>query len=170
MTAPTYYPSPTILARRPYLDAIDRSNRGLGRYELTTFFAQPDALSSFARDAAAHFPGHVDAVVGLDAMGFVVAGAVGMVMGRPVICMRKKGKIALRACPNPLHSTEGLPTPPPSATEHGAASKSGGSRGCEGGCKISTDDFLDYAAAREGTKGLEVRRDLLKPGMRVIAV
>lgn len=92
--------SPPPLTTRAYLHAVDRTSRGLGRYELTSFFATPGALSSFVADLATHFAPKlpfVDAVVGLDALGFVVAGALAERVGKPVILSRKGGKLALPA-------------------------------------------------------------------------
>ncbi|KAL7424522.1 hypothetical protein Q5752_000206 [Cryptotrichosporon argae] len=131
-------PTPVPFAARPYLAAVDRTPRGLGRFDLTSFFAAPGALQAFVADLLVHFaaalPG-VDAVVGLDALGFVLAGALGAAADRPVVLMRKRGKLAL-------------------ADDE----------------KVGTGAFSDYAAAREGDKAFEVRRDLLKPGMSVIVV
>lgn len=55
-------------------------------------------MSGFVADLAAHFSAKlptVDAVVGLDALGFVLAGALGEKIQKPVILARKGGKIAM---------------------------------------------------------------------------
>lgn len=139
-----------ILEARPYLRAIDRTSRGLGRYDLTSFYAAPDALGLWVDDIAAYFsrprsrqdngtdphPSEpVDAIVGLDALGFPPAGALAYKLGVPLILARKRGKV-------PLPEDE----------------------------LYRTEDFEDYSVDRQGKKGLEIRRDLLKEGMRVIVV
>ena len=133
-----YLPPPEIISARPYLLAIDRAARGLGRYELTSFFATPNAVSSFVTDIISHFQSKIaqlDAVVGIDALGFPVAGALGDRLGVPIILARKKGKLALQA--------EDM---------------------------VRTDAFEDYSVTREGVKGLEIRKDLLRSGMKVIVL
>jgi adenine/guanine phosphoribosyltransferase-like PRPP-binding protein len=136
---PLYLPPPEILSARPYLLDIDRTSRGLGRYELTSFFARPGNISSFIRDVISHFdlagklP--IDAVVGIDALGFPLAGALAMQLGVGCVLARKRGKIAL----------------PPEEV-------------------LQTEGFRDYSAGRQGEKGLEIRRDLVREGMRVIVV
>lgn len=130
-------PPPTS---RPYLDAVDRNGRGQARYELTSFFATPGALSGFVADIAGHFASKlptVDAVVGLDALGFVVAGALGQKIQKPVILARKAGKVAM----------------PPEDV-------------------VKTGSYADYMAVKAGAaeKELEMRRDLLRQGMKVIIV
>ena len=136
MTA--YLPLREIISARPYLLAIDRAPRGLGRFELTSFFATRNAVSSFVTDIIDHFQNKIsqlDAVVGIDALGFPVAGALGDRLGVPIILARKKGKLALRA--------EDV---------------------------VSTDEFEDYSVASQGGKGLEIRKDLLRSGMKVIVL
>jgi adenine/guanine phosphoribosyltransferase-like PRPP-binding protein len=138
MSPPGYPSDPAILAARPYLLSIDRTPRGLGRYELTSFFATPNALSSFTSDTISHFSTHLpslNAVVGLDALGFVAAASLGERLGLPIILARKRGKIALY--------DEDV---------------------------VRTKEFRDYSVEKQGAKGLEIRRDLLKKGMKVIVV
>jgi adenine/guanine phosphoribosyltransferase-like PRPP-binding protein len=135
---PAYPSDPDLLAARPYLLSIDRTARGLGRYELTSFFATPHALSSFLTDLVSHFQPSLlslDAIVGLDALGFVIAGALGQKLNLPVILARKVGKIALR---------------------EDDVVRSGG--------------IQDYSVQTQGVKGLEIRKDLLKKGMKVLVV
>lgn len=130
--------SPPPPPSRPYLHAIDRTDRHLGRYELTSFFAAPSALSSFVSDLVAHFAPKlpaIDAIVGLDALGFVVAGALAERLGKPVILARKGGKL-------PLSEGE----------------------------VVSSGRFADYSVEKRGEKSLEIRRDLLRPGMGVLVV
>ena len=137
-----------ILAARPYLSYIDRTSRGLGRYELTSFFAHPDSLTLFTSDIILHLsdpsnPSNdklqngiesIDAVVGLDALGFIVAGALGCRLGKSVICARKRGKLALEKD------------------------------------DVIGRDFEDYSVEKQGVKGLEIRKDLLRVGMKVLVV
>jgi adenine phosphoribosyltransferase len=126
-----------ILSARPYLLSIDRTARGLGRYELTSFFADPSSLPKFVSDVCAHFTAKlpVDAIVGLDALGFPLAGAMALRLGVGCLLARKRGKLAL-------------------PTEEIAV----------------TDGIRDYSVERAGEKGLEIRKDLLRRGMRVIVV
>lgn len=130
--------TPPDPAHRPYLAAIDRTDRQKGRYELTSFFASPGALDALLCDIVGHFSGklpRVDAIVGLDALGFVLAGGLAALTGKPAILARKGGKLPLAE-----------------------------------GDKASTGAFGDYAVGREGEKALEIRRDLVRKGMRVIVV
>ncbi|KAL1407534.1 hypothetical protein Q8F55_006967 [Vanrija albida] len=130
--------TPPPPAHRPYLQAVDRTDRSKGRYELTSFFATPGALDGLLCDMVGHFSGQlprVDAIVGLDALGFVLAGGLAALTGKPAILLRKGGKLAL-----------------------------------SGPELASSGTFDDYAAAREGGKALEVRRDLVRRGMRLIVV
>lgn len=129
--------APDILSARPYLLTIDRTSRNLGRFELTSFFASLGSLPAFIADILQHFRPklrRLDAIVGLDALGFPLAGALGDRLGLPVILARKKGKLAL---------TDG---------------------------EKLVVGFEDYSVEREGVKGLEIRKDLLKDGMRVIVL
>ncbi|RSH95061.1 hypothetical protein EHS25_000147 [Saitozyma podzolica] len=136
-TSPLSHIPPEILSARPYLLSIDRTNRGMGRYELTSFFADPSSLPNFVSDVCAHFAAKlpVDAIVGLDALGFPLAGAMALRLGVGCVLARKRGKLAL-------------------PKEEIAA----------------TDGIRDYSVERAGVKGLEIRKDLLRTGMRVIVV
>lgn len=71
----------------------------------------------------------IDAVVGLDALGLPPAAGLAVLADKPLIVMRKEGKLALK--------------------EH---------------------ELVRTQPVKKGAKVLEVRRDLLKPGMRVIVV
>ena len=141
-------PSAEFVKARPYLAAIDRTVRpGCPRYELSTFFATPSALRGFAQDILDHFADEIeslDAFIGLDALGFIVAGALGGMTGKPMIPARKGGKLAL--------PEDGI---------------------------LRTSHISDYLedeskgikrTAVKKEKMLEVRRDLIKPGMKVIVV
>lgn len=84
----------------PYLQAVDRQPRGLGRSDLSPFFASPTAFPSFISDIVDHFASKdFDSIVALDAVGFVVAGALAAKVGKPVVLCRKEGKL-------PLHEEE----------------------------------------------------------------
>lgn len=86
--------------RSSYLQAVDRQPRSLGRSDLSPFFASPTAFPSFVEDIVNHFSQkEVDSIIALDAVGFVVAGAVAAKMGKPIALCRKEGKL-------PLHEEE----------------------------------------------------------------
>lgn len=80
-----------------YLSAVDRIPRGLGRSDLSPFFASPTAFPAFIADIVDHFSSkEFDAIVALDAVGFVVAGALAAKLGKPLLLARKEGKLPLR--------------------------------------------------------------------------
>ncbi|ORX35306.1 hypothetical protein BD324DRAFT_632273 [Kockovaella imperatae] len=142
-------PKPTqeqLIEARPYLASIDRTIRdGFPRYELSSFFAIPGALKAFSNDIISYFTGDIgtlDGWVGLDALGFIVAGSLAGITGKSMIPARKGGKLAL---------------PPDEILRTGPV-----------------NDYLDAYAERAGAtksvKTLEFRRDLIKPGARLIVV
>lgn len=111
------------------------------KYELTSFYASntsdpeassTSALSCFVRDMYAYFYDRlpdIDAVVGLDALGLPPAAGLAVLADKPLIVIRKAGKLALEA--HELARSEPL---------------------------------------YRGDQVLEVRRDLVPPGIKVLVV
>ena len=83
--------------RKPwYFDLIDRTARP--RYDVSPLFATPDAMHSLLNDVSAHFENAkpevtYDKIAGLDALGFVLGGALATKLHKPFIPVRKGGKL-----------------------------------------------------------------------------
>lgn len=140
-------PSPPPPEHRAYLQCIDRTCRAnVPKYELTSFYASSvpsptsetpssaplSALSAFVRDMYAYFYDRLDAtdaIVGLDALGLPLAAGLAVLADKPMVTLRKAGKLALL-----------------------------------------DDEVARSQPLYEGDKVLEVRKDLIRPGMRVIVV
>lgn len=80
-------------------DVPDYPSPGIVFKDLTPLFASPEGFA-LAVDtmASAYSPGDIDAVVGIEARGFLLAGAVGYLLGAGVVPVRKAGKL-----PGPVH-------------------------------------------------------------------
>lgn len=65
-----------------------------GRYDVTPIFENPDVFSDLLDDLIKPFKEVVfDKIAGLDALGFVLGGALAQKEGRGFICVRKAGKL-----------------------------------------------------------------------------
>ena len=79
-------------------EVADFPEPGVQFKDLTPLFADADGLARVA-DALGHTASGADLVAGLDARGFLVAGAVAARLGTGVLAIRKGGKL-----PPPVHS------------------------------------------------------------------
>ncbi len=79
-------------------EVADFPSPGVQFKDLTPVFADADGLAVVA-DALAAVAAGADLVAGLDARGFLVAGAVGARLGTGVLAIRKGGKL-----PPPVHT------------------------------------------------------------------
>lgn len=78
----------------------DFPSAGVEFCDLTPVLADPDGFDAVVTGlATGHEPGSVDFVAGLDARGFLLAGAVAMRLHTGVLAIRKAGKL-----PPPVHS------------------------------------------------------------------
>jgi adenine phosphoribosyltransferase len=67
---------------------------GILFYDISTLLAHPDAWQvAMGRMASQVRAFHVDAVVGIDARGFILAGAAALKLGCGFVMLRKKGKL-----------------------------------------------------------------------------
>jgi adenine phosphoribosyltransferase len=85
---------------KAYLALIDRQTLGLPGMrcrDITPIFADPDAFSALVTDLCRNVqPRDVDAVVGLEALGFILATAVAGHLGVGLVPIRKAGKLPVR--------------------------------------------------------------------------
>ena len=143
-----------IARARPYLAAVDRTVRlpAIAKFELTSFFAQPNALQQFSADVIKFFgagsakedgSNPVDAWIGLDALGLIVGGALSGMSGLPMISARKEGKLSV----------------PQDNVVRTKLTRT---------FLMGTKD--EYEVAEMGDKKLEIRKDLLTKGMKVVVV
>ena len=133
--------SSTTTPDRPYLSAIDRTRRdGHVRYELTSFFARPGALQAFVKDTIDFFQAEMES---LDA--WVGLDALGFLVS------------------GGLSAVTGKPVIP---------ARKGGKLALPESDILRTGHISDYLKLDEKVmaKTLEVRKDLIKPGMKVIVV
>lgn len=78
---------------RTYLDLIDDQTGG-PRSDVTPLFADARAFATLIDDVAAHFaPMAYDLVVGIDALGFILGGALAIRAGKGFVPIRKGGKL-----------------------------------------------------------------------------
>lgn len=76
-----------------YLDLIDTRTPG-PRYDVTPLFANAAAFRALAEDLARPFAAAgVDAVAGIDALGFILGTAVAWRLGTGLVAIRKAGKL-----------------------------------------------------------------------------
>ncbi|MFC4243106.1 adenine phosphoribosyltransferase [Gryllotalpicola reticulitermitis] len=66
---------------------------GIDFRDLTPVFADGPALAALARGLVAPFEGRFDHIGGLEARGFLIAGAASVVSGAGVLSVRKAGKL-----------------------------------------------------------------------------
>ncbi|MEO3777990.1 adenine phosphoribosyltransferase [Micromonospora sp. B11E3] len=66
---------------------------GIAFQDLAGLYADPALLRAAAEAVGAHPWGRVDRIVALEARGFPVAGAVAALTGRPLVLVRKPGKL-----------------------------------------------------------------------------
>lgn len=81
------------LHHRAYLDLVDDETGG-PRSDVTPLFADAQAFANLIDDLAAQLPttGY-DLVVGIDALGFVLGGALAIRAGKGCVPIRKGGKL-----------------------------------------------------------------------------
>jgi adenine phosphoribosyltransferase len=108
-------------------DVPDYPSPGIVFKDLTPLFADPAGLKQVVDTIAVGRQGSVDAVIGIEARGFLLAAPVAYVLGAGVVPIRKPGKL-----PRPVHE-----------------------RAYE----------LEY-----GSSTLQVHRDGLEPGARVLVI
>jgi adenine phosphoribosyltransferase len=71
----------------------DFPSRGITFRDLTPVFADGPALKALATALVAPFEGRFDSIGGLEARGFLIAGAASVVCGAGVLSVRKAGKL-----------------------------------------------------------------------------
>jgi len=82
---------------KEYLGLIDVNTPGR-RNDVTPLFADPVAFSELVTDLAAPFePDSIDLVAGIDALGFILATAIAMQLGKGLIPIRKGGKLPVQS-------------------------------------------------------------------------
>ena len=65
-----------------------------GRYDVTPIFENPEVFSNLLNDLIAPFKDvNFDKIAGLEALGFVIGGALAQKMNKGFICIRKGGKL-----------------------------------------------------------------------------
>jgi adenine phosphoribosyltransferase len=65
-----------------------------GRYDVTPIFENPEVFSNLLKDLIEPFKDvDFDKIAGLDALGFVIGGALAQKMNKGFICIRKGGKL-----------------------------------------------------------------------------
>ena len=77
-----------------YEDYLDRMGTDtVGRYDATPLFADPETFAELRADLLARVPNTPTAVVGIDALGFVLGGALATELGVGFVAVRKGGKL-----------------------------------------------------------------------------
>lgn len=77
-----------------YLSKIDKTGRP--RFDLSPLWADVEAFDALLEDIETHFVGiKIDSIVCLDALGFVLGSALAQRMKKPLILLRKGGKLPL---------------------------------------------------------------------------
>lgn len=71
----------------------DFPKEGILFKDIGPLLASPEAFAFVIRKFAIEWAGRVDAIVGLDARGFIFSGALQREMGLPFVPVRKKGKL-----------------------------------------------------------------------------
>jgi adenine phosphoribosyltransferase len=78
---------------KSYLHLIDTQTSG-PRCDVTPLFADPAAFAQLITDLSAPFrTAPLDYVAGIDALGFVLGGAMALHLGKSFIPIRKRGKL-----------------------------------------------------------------------------
>lgn len=84
--------SPDSIDYDAYLERI--AERNVGRYDVPALFEDPAMLESVVADLAAPFETtEIDAVAGIDALGFVLGTGVALELGVGFLPIRKGGKL-----------------------------------------------------------------------------
>ncbi|MDF8266285.1 adenine phosphoribosyltransferase [Luteipulveratus flavus] len=74
-------------------DVPDFPKPGVLFKDLTPLFGAPDAFTVVIDDIAAQHRGHVDAVAGVEARGFIIGAPIALALGVPFVPIRKAGKL-----------------------------------------------------------------------------
>lgn len=74
-------------------DVPDFPEPGVGFKDLTPLFAAPEAFRAVIHDIASRTRAQADAVVGIEARGFILGAPVAVAMGVPFVPIRKAGKL-----------------------------------------------------------------------------
>ncbi|MEO8851909.1 MAG: adenine phosphoribosyltransferase [Allobranchiibius sp.] len=74
-------------------DIADFPKPGIVFKDLTPLFADAQAFRAVVDDITERFRGHVDAVAGIEARGFIVGVPVALALGLPFVAVRKAGKL-----------------------------------------------------------------------------
>ncbi|GIH06312.1 adenine phosphoribosyltransferase [Rhizocola hellebori] len=88
----TVEPIAQMIADR-VVDVPDFPKPGIVFKDLTPLFADGEAFRTVIDDIVARYAGEFDAVVGIEARGFVLAAAVAYASGTGVVPIRKAGKL-----------------------------------------------------------------------------
>ena len=81
------------LVRSRIRDIPDFPQAGVQFKDFTPLLADPAAFAAVVDDVAARYAGRVDAVVGIEARGFIIGAAVAYRMGLGFVPVRKAGKL-----------------------------------------------------------------------------
>lgn len=71
----------------------DFPHAGIQFKDITTLLLQPNAFKYVVEQWKERYVGKVDAIVGMDARGFIFGAALAYSTGLPFVCARKKGKL-----------------------------------------------------------------------------
>lgn len=71
----------------------DFPHAGIQFKDITTLLLQPHAFKYVIDQWTERYRGKVDAIVAVDARGFVFGAALAYTLGLPLVCARKKGKL-----------------------------------------------------------------------------
>jgi adenine/guanine phosphoribosyltransferase-like PRPP-binding protein len=75
-----------------YFRRINKRTRG--RYDVTPIFEDPEAFSNLIKDLTAPFQtSRIDKVLGIDALGFILAAAISYRLKKPLVLARKGGRL-----------------------------------------------------------------------------
>jgi adenine phosphoribosyltransferase len=74
-------------------DVPDFPRPGVVFKDITPLLADPEVFTSVVRSLAQELPGDVDAVVGIEARGFILGGALAVACGAGFVPVRKAGKL-----------------------------------------------------------------------------
>ncbi|MEI2764363.1 MAG: adenine phosphoribosyltransferase [Dermatophilaceae bacterium] len=98
-------PGPSTDLRELVLDHLrdipDFPTPGVAFKDFTPLLADGPALRAVADEVASRYAGRVDIVVGVEARGFILAGAAAYALGVGFVPVRKQGKL-----PGPTHRAE----------------------------------------------------------------
>lgn len=76
----------------------DFPHKGIQFKDVTTLLLQPHAFRYIIDQWTARYAGKVDAIVGVDARGFIFGAALAYTTGLPFVAVRKKGKLPAETC------------------------------------------------------------------------